>query len=78
MPTLSQRDSNPAVVSSAGQQVFAAYFLRVGQMLFAVNVAIYAPMTYTAPYIIFLMHADPLRGKWEGAGPWKSRLFRAL
>ncbi len=25
-------------------------------------IAIYAPMVYTAPYVMFLMCADPLRG----------------
>jgi hypothetical protein len=42
--------------------------------------ATYAPMIYTAPYVMFLMRADPLRGHWGGGGggPWKSRLFWAL
>jgi hypothetical protein len=33
-------------------------------------------MIYTAPYVMFLMRAD-YEGKWEGVGPWKSRLFWA-
>jgi hypothetical protein len=28
--------------------------------------AIYAPMIYTAPYVMFLMRADPLRGQVGG------------
>ncbi len=30
------------------------------------ELAIYAPMVYTAPYIMFLMRADPLRGQVGG------------
>ncbi len=41
-------------------------------------IAIYAPMIYMAPYVMFLMRADPLRGKVERVGPWKSRPFWAL
>jgi hypothetical protein len=39
--------------------------------------AIYARVIYTAPRIMFLMRADTLlyKGKWEGVGPWKSRVF---
>jgi hypothetical protein len=39
---------------------------------------IYAPMIYTAPRIMFWMRATrayPLRGEWEGVGPWNSRVF---
>ncbi len=32
------------------------------------SLAIYAPMIYTAPYIMFLMCADPLRG--QAGGGW--------
>ena len=32
-------------------------------------------MVYTAPYIMFLMRINALRGQVEGAEPWKSRLF---
>ncbi len=39
---------------------------------------IYAPMIYTAPCIMFWMRAYPVRGKWEGVGPWHSRVFWAL
>jgi hypothetical protein len=41
-------------------------------------IAIYAPMIYMAPYVMFLMRADPLRGQVERVGPWKSRPFWAL
>jgi hypothetical protein len=30
---------------------------------------------YTSTYIMLLMRSCPLRGKWEGVGPWKLRLF---
>ncbi len=36
---------------------------------------IYAPMIYTAPFVIFLIHYE---GKCKGVGPWKSRFFWAL
>jgi hypothetical protein len=45
---------------------FVAHSLRVGQMLFAVNLAIYAPVIFTASHILFLMHEDPLRGQVRG------------
>jgi hypothetical protein len=33
------------------------------------RIAIYAPMIYTAPYVMCSMRADPLyEGKWEGVG----------
>jgi hypothetical protein len=40
-------------------------------------IAIYAPMIYMALCIRFLMRAEQIHyeGKWEGVGPWKSRLF---
>jgi hypothetical protein len=31
--------------------------------------AIYAPMIYTAPCVMFWMRADPLRGQVGGLGP---------
>jgi hypothetical protein len=51
-----------------------------------VKLANYGPMIYTAPYVMLLIRADPLReqvgGGWaleiELFGPWKSRLFWAL
>ncbi len=33
-----------------------------------IMVAIYAPMIYKAPYVMFLMRADPLR--WQLGGGW--------
>ncbi len=36
-----------------------------------------ASMIYTAMCIIFWMCAYPLLGKWEGVGPWNSRVFWA-
>jgi uncharacterized protein YicC (UPF0701 family) len=30
------------------------------------NIAIYGPMINTAPYVMFLMRADPLRGQMRG------------
>jgi hypothetical protein len=41
-------------------------------------IAIYAPMIYTAPCIMFWIRAYPLRGQVEGGGPWISRVFWAL
>jgi hypothetical protein len=43
-------------------------------------IAIYAPTIYTAPCVLLLMRAAAItyEGKWEGVGPWKSRLFGAL
>jgi hypothetical protein len=35
----------------------------------------YAPMIYTALYVMFLMCADPYLGKLEGVGSWKSQLY---
>jgi hypothetical protein len=35
----------------------------------------YAPMIYTALYVMFLMRADPLLG--QVGGGWKTRLFLA-
>ncbi len=32
----------------------------------------YAPMIYSALYVMCLMSADYNLGKWEGVGPWKS------
>jgi hypothetical protein len=29
--------------------------------------AIYAPLSYTAPYVMFLMRADPLQGQMGGS-----------
>ncbi len=37
----------------------------------------YAPMIYTVLCIMFWMRAYPFLGKWEGVGPWKSRVFWA-
>jgi hypothetical protein len=43
-------------------------------------IAIYAPMIYTAPDVMQNFDAGSIHyeGKWEGVGPWKSRLFWAL
>jgi hypothetical protein len=38
----------------------------------------YAPMIYTALYVMLLMRADPLLRQVGGGWPWKSRLFWAL
>jgi hypothetical protein len=38
-------------------------------------ITIYAPMNYTAPYVIFDAGSIHYLGKWEGVGPWKSRVF---
>jgi hypothetical protein len=41
--------------------------------------AIYGPMIYIAPYVILLMRPKIYyEGKWEGVGPWKSRLLWVL
>ncbi len=34
--------------------------------------AIYGPMIYTAPYVMFLMRADPLRG--QAGGGWAQEI----
>jgi hypothetical protein len=39
------------------------------------SLAIYAHMIYTAPYIMFLMCADPLRAKAGGVGPGNRYFF---
>jgi hypothetical protein len=69
LPTLSQRDSKTQLLSAGASSKYlqlVAHSLRVGQILFAVNVAIYAPMIYTASYIMFLMQKDPFRGQVGG------------
>ncbi len=38
-------------------------------------IAIYAPLIYTAPYIMFLMRADPLRGQVGGVWDMEIKTF---
>jgi hypothetical protein len=48
---------------------------------FHVKIAIYAPMIHTAPSVMFLMRADPLRGQVGGGWAlekWILRVFLAL
>ncbi len=44
------------------------------------TLAIYAPIIYAAPCVMFLMRAMLIHyeGKWEGVEPWISRVFWAL
>jgi hypothetical protein len=44
------------------------------------GITIFAPVIYTAPCIMFWMRANTVHyvGKWEGVGPWNSRVFWAL
>jgi hypothetical protein len=43
-----------------------------------VEIAIYAPMTYTVLYILFLMLADPLRGQVGGGWALEIETFSTL
>jgi hypothetical protein len=43
-------------------------FARIKIIVSRTILAIYAPMIYTAPCIMFWMRADPLRGQVEGGG----------
>jgi hypothetical protein len=47
---------------------------RVGQLVSVGTIIIYAPMIYSAFDAGSIHYWD----KWEGVGPWKSRVFRAL
>ncbi len=38
-------------------------------------IAIYAPMIYTASYVMFLMRADPLRGQVRGGWALEIKTF---
>jgi hypothetical protein len=42
------------------------------------KIAIYAPMIYTAPYVMCLMCADPLRGQVGGGWALEIETFWAL
>jgi hypothetical protein len=42
------------------------------------KIAIYAPMIYKAPYVMFLMSADPLRGQVGGGWALEFETFGAL
>jgi hypothetical protein len=42
-----------------------------------IEVAIFAPMIYTAPYVMFLMCADPLRGQVGGSWALEIETFWA-
>ena len=41
-------------------------------------IAIYGPRIYTAPYVMFLMRANPLQGPLEGLGPETARAKQEL
>jgi hypothetical protein len=39
------------------------------------QIAIYAPLIYTTPYVMFLMRADPLRGQVGGGWALENETF---
>ncbi len=49
-------------------------YVRVHILCFCV-IAIYAPMTYMAPFVMFWMREIHYEGKWRGLGPGNQDLF---
>ncbi len=62
----------------SGYKNFGALQCKSNSASAPVFLAIYSPMFYTAPCVMLLMRADPLRGQVGGVGPWKLSVIWAL